>query len=231
MSGEWFRWKWRRDRERERREHEQIEKSEQPRKDDFLDRVAYQVCLELLKLPTAEAQEGLRSSTNTLRNRSNRAKAGATPGDDQSMQYLNRAKANRSSKRKVSLPVLCAYLAFAVCALLLLTFLGVGQVTASAILRGGSSNSAMSKEAAGAGGHHNISSFSFEVFGKVQGVFFRYLFASSAPSPQLRARKHTQKKAVELQLTGWVANTDRGTVVGEVAPGPLSLLLVTAIAG
>ena len=36
---------------------------------------------------------------------------------------------------------------------------------------------------------------SFEVFGKVQGVYFR---------------KHTQAKARELGLTGWVQNTRTG---------------------
>lgn len=41
---------------------------------------------------------------------------------------------------------------------------------------------------------------SFEIFGKVQGVFFR---------------KHTAATAKKLQLVGWVMNTDRGTVVGE----------------
>jgi len=40
----------------------------------------------------------------------------------------------------------------------------------------------------------------FEVFGKVQGVFFR---------------KYTQTKANELGLIGWVQNTDKGTVIGE----------------
>jgi acylphosphatase len=44
----------------------------------------------------------------------------------------------------------------------------------------------------------------FEVFGKVQGVFFR---------------KFTHSKAEALKLTGFVRNTDDGTVVGE-ARGP-----------
>jgi len=44
----------------------------------------------------------------------------------------------------------------------------------------------------------------FEVFGKVQGVFFR---------------KHTHAKAEALGLSGWVKNTERGTVQGE-AQGP-----------
>jgi len=42
--------------------------------------------------------------------------------------------------------------------------------------------------------------FDFEVFGIVQGVFFR---------------KFTQKEAVKLQLVGWVKNTRNDTVVGQ----------------
>jgi acylphosphatase len=48
----------------------------------------------------------------------------------------------------------------------------------------------------------SFSGFGFEVFGKVQGVFFR---------------KYTRTKALELGLVGWVQNTSRGTVVGEGA--------------
>ncbi|KAK6998820.1 acylphosphatase-1-like isoform X1 [Biomphalaria glabrata] len=47
----------------------------------------------------------------------------------------------------------------------------------------------------------NLISVNFEVFGKVQGVFFR---------------KHTQKEATKLGLTGWVQNTPAGTVVGVI---------------
>lgn len=43
-------------------------------------------------------------------------------------------------------------------------------------------------------------SIQFEVFGKVQGVFFR---------------KYTKKKADLLNLKGWCKNTARGTVQGE----------------
>ena len=43
----------------------------------------------------------------------------------------------------------------------------------------------------------------YEVFGEVQGVFFR---------------KYTKKEADKLKLTGWVMNTEKGTVVG-VADG------------
>jgi acylphosphatase len=42
--------------------------------------------------------------------------------------------------------------------------------------------------------------FAFEVFGKVQGVFFR---------------KHTQRHADTLGVLGWVRNTRRGTVEGQ----------------
>lgn len=52
--------------------------------------------------------------------------------------------------------------------------------------------------------HNNIikkyTTIEFEVFGRVQGVFFR---------------KHTKAKAEELGLTGWCRNTPRGTVQGE----------------
>ncbi|XP_053979380.1 acylphosphatase-1-like [Hylaeus anthracinus] len=41
----------------------------------------------------------------------------------------------------------------------------------------------------------------FEVYGTVQGVFFR---------------KYTQKRGKELSLTGWCMNTDQGTVVGHL---------------
>eukprot|EP00751_Fragilariopsis_kerguelensis_P023046 CAMPEP_0170885624 /NCGR_PEP_ID=MMETSP0734-20130129/36038_1 /TAXON_ID=186038 /ORGANISM="Fragilariopsis kerguelensis, Strain L26-C5" /LENGTH=73 /DNA_ID=CAMNT_0011271167 /DNA_START=55 /DNA_END=272 /DNA_ORIENTATION=+ len=41
--------------------------------------------------------------------------------------------------------------------------------------------------------------YSFEVFGKVQGVSFR---------------RYTQKKALELEMRGWIRNTYRNTVEG-----------------
>ncbi|KAK7086906.1 Acylphosphatase-1, partial [Halocaridina rubra] len=41
----------------------------------------------------------------------------------------------------------------------------------------------------------------FEVFGMVQGVFFR---------------KHTQKQAKKLELKGWCKNTQQGTVSGQL---------------
>lgn len=45
----------------------------------------------------------------------------------------------------------------------------------------------------------SIRAFTFEIKGKVQGVFFR---------------KHTKAKADELGVCGWVRNTKRGTVEG-----------------
>ncbi|XP_038633639.1 acylphosphatase-1-like [Scyliorhinus canicula] len=51
------------------------------------------------------------------------------------------------------------------------------------------------------GGEAQLLSLDFEVFGKVQGVFFR---------------KHTQKEAKRLGLAGWVENTPQGTVRGQL---------------
>ncbi|KXZ53389.1 hypothetical protein GPECTOR_7g1285 [Gonium pectorale] len=52
---------------------------------------------------------------------------------------------------------------------------------------------------------HQLVAVRFEVFGKVQKVFFR---------------KHTQQEAQHLGLHGWVENTPQGTVHGEMQ-GPL----------
>eukprot|EP01023_Acetabularia_acetabulum_P006057 TRINITY_DN1251_c0_g1_i2.p2 TRINITY_DN1251_c0_g1~~TRINITY_DN1251_c0_g1_i2.p2 ORF type:complete len:126 (+),score=11.04 TRINITY_DN1251_c0_g1_i2:51-428(+) len=49
--------------------------------------------------------------------------------------------------------------------------------------------------------HKMLFSCSFEVFGKVQKVYFR---------------KHTQEEGQRLGLVGWVMNTDRGTVIGQI---------------
>uniref|UniRef100_A0A8C2QMP2 Acylphosphatase n=2 Tax=Cricetulus griseus TaxID=10029 RepID=A0A8C2QMP2_CRIGR len=49
-------------------------------------------------------------------------------------------------------------------------------------------------------------SVDYEIFGKVQGVFFR---------------KYTQAEGKKLGLVGWVQNTDRGTVKGQLQ-GPIS---------
>ncbi|XP_070577629.1 acylphosphatase-1-like isoform X1 [Ptychodera flava] len=46
-----------------------------------------------------------------------------------------------------------------------------------------------------------LMSVDFEVFGKVQGVFFR---------------KYTQKNAKKFGLVGWVQNTPKGTVLGQM---------------
>lgn len=46
------------------------------------------------------------------------------------------------------------------------------------------------------------SKIKFEVYGKVQGVFFR---------------KYTKKKADALHLIGWCENTPTGTVSGEAS--------------
>ncbi|KAH7647228.1 acylphosphatase [Cryptosporidium bovis] len=48
---------------------------------------------------------------------------------------------------------------------------------------------------------HDIQRCKFEVFGKVQGVYFR---------------KYTSNKANELGVFGWCSNTPEDTVVGEL---------------
>ncbi|XP_792402.1 acylphosphatase-1 [Strongylocentrotus purpuratus] len=53
-------------------------------------------------------------------------------------------------------------------------------------------------------------SIDFEIFGKVQGVFFR---------------RDTRRKAKELALTGWAQNTSKGTVIGQ-AQGPVDKIKV-----
>ncbi|KAJ8290464.1 hypothetical protein GJAV_G00013170 [Gymnothorax javanicus] len=47
----------------------------------------------------------------------------------------------------------------------------------------------------------DIISVDYEIFGKVQGVFFR---------------KHTRAEAIKLGLVGWVQNTEAGTVQGQL---------------
>jgi acylphosphatase len=61
---------------------------------------------------------------------------------------------------------------------------------------------------AGAGAGVALERFHFEVSGKVQGVFFR---------------KHAAEQAARLGLTGWVQNTQRGTVVGEAEGAPAAM--------
>lgn len=58
------------------------------------------------------------------------------------------------------------------------------------------SNNAGSKETSG-----SFVSCDFEIFGKVQGVFFR---------------KYTQQQATKLHLVGWVKNTPSGSVQGHM---------------
>ncbi|XP_030888921.1 LOW QUALITY PROTEIN: acylphosphatase-1-like [Leptonychotes weddellii] len=52
----------------------------------------------------------------------------------------------------------------------------------------------------------SLISVDYEIFGKVQGVFFH---------------KYTQAEGKKLGLVGWVQNTDRGTVQGQLQ-GPIS---------
>lgn len=47
----------------------------------------------------------------------------------------------------------------------------------------------------------NLISVDYEIFGKVQGVFFR---------------KFTAAEATKLKLVGWVMNTEKGTVKGQI---------------
>ncbi|CAH1981176.1 unnamed protein product [Acanthoscelides obtectus] len=56
------------------------------------------------------------------------------------------------------------------------------------------------------GSTKKLLSVNFEVFGRVQGVFFR---------------KYTEKEANKLGLKGWCMNTSQGTVKG-VIEGPSS---------
>ena len=58
---------------------------------------------------------------------------------------------------------------------------------------------------AATGGKKNFLSVSFEVFGLVQGVFFR---------------KHTEKTAKSLKLVGYVKNTRTNTVIGTIQGEP-----------
>ena len=51
------------------------------------------------------------------------------------------------------------------------------------------------------GANDTLVSCDFEIFGTVQGVFFR---------------KYTQQEAAKLKLVGWVKNTKAGTVQGHM---------------
>ncbi|KAG9336465.1 hypothetical protein JZ751_002812 [Albula glossodonta] len=55
-------------------------------------------------------------------------------------------------------------------------------------------------------GKEDIISVDYEIFGRVQGVFFR---------------KYTQAEGKKLGLVGWVQNTEAGTVQGQLQ-GPSS---------
>ena len=61
------------------------------------------------------------------------------------------------------------------------------------------SNSATSSNEGSSSLKRSLNSCDFEVFGKVQGVYFR---------------KYTQLQARKLNLVGWVQNTERDTVEG-----------------
>ncbi|XP_059048509.1 acylphosphatase-1-like [Achroia grisella] len=54
---------------------------------------------------------------------------------------------------------------------------------------------------ASANRQYDLTTADFEVFGKVQGVYFR---------------KYTERKATELGLKRWVMNTAQGTVIGQL---------------
>ena len=55
---------------------------------------------------------------------------------------------------------------------------------------------------------NSIGGYSFEIHGKVQGVYFR---------------KYTQRRAREIgDVVGWIRNTSRGTVEGEIASRSLN---------
>ncbi|XP_064551375.1 acylphosphatase-2 [Drosophila montana] len=58
------------------------------------------------------------------------------------------------------------------------------------------------------GNEKKIYSTMFEIFGRVQGVYFR---------------KHTQIKAKQLGLNGWCMNTKEGTVKG-IMEGPQDMI-------
>lgn len=54
----------------------------------------------------------------------------------------------------------------------------------------------------------SLRSANFEVFGKVQGVFFR---------------KYTKKTCDKCHVNGWIINTERGTVQGTIEGTPQSI--------
>lgn len=60
-------------------------------------------------------------------------------------------------------------------------------------------------EGCGKGETASLEDVTFEVFGRVQGVFFR---------------AHTEEQAKQLGLVGWCMNTPEGTVKGEIQGPP-----------
>ncbi|EDW05089.1 GH11746 [Drosophila grimshawi] len=68
--------------------------------------------------------------------------------------------------------------------------------------------SKLSSETLNKGKVKKLYSMMFEIYGRVQGVYFR---------------KHTQIKAKELGLYGWCMNTKDGTVKG-IVEGPVDLI-------
>ncbi|XP_062864857.1 acylphosphatase-2-like isoform X1 [Trichomycterus rosablanca] len=83
----------------------------------------------------------------------------------------------------------------------------------------------MSEESGSGGG--DLRSVDFEIFGHVQGVCFRMvsklptLDTSRSPwaFPKLLVScvpQYTERKGLNLGVVGWVKNTGRGTVVGQV---------------
>mmetsp|Transcript_44499 Transcript_44499/g.105465 ORF Transcript_44499/g.105465 Transcript_44499/m.105465 type:complete len:215 (+) Transcript_44499:54-698(+) len=75
----------------------------------------------------------------------------------------------------------------------------------SSLRGGGGDRKQMSGATAGGGEAGEIAAISYEVHGKVQGVFFR---------------KHTKRVADSLGVVGWVMNTKQGTVTGEAQGAP-----------
>jgi acylphosphatase len=80
--------------------------------------------------------------------------------------------------------------------------------SSSSASAGGRVTSASSATRKGSDSSPTVESFTFEIRGKVQGVFFR---------------KYTHSKAVELGLSGYVENHPSGSVIGS-AIGPATAM-------